>query len=70
MKIAVIGSGAVGCFYGARLARSGQDVHFLMRRDLEAVVQSLGSRNAARETAKMAIEIIEKRQRCRQEYEG
>ncbi len=37
MKIAVIGSGAVGCFYGARLARRGHDVHFLMRRDLEAV---------------------------------
>ncbi|NLX13221.1 MAG: 2-dehydropantoate 2-reductase [Phycisphaerales bacterium] len=37
MKIAVIGSGAVGCFYGARLARCGHDVHFLMRRDLEAV---------------------------------
>jgi len=37
MKIAVIGAGSVGCFYGARLAHSGQDVHFLMRRDLEAV---------------------------------
>jgi 2-dehydropantoate 2-reductase len=37
MKIAVIGSGAVGCFYGARLARVGHEVHFLMRRDLEAV---------------------------------
>lgn len=37
MKIAVIGSGAVGCFYGARLAQRGHDVHFLMRRDLEAV---------------------------------
>ncbi len=37
MRIAVIGSGAVGCFYGARLARIGQDVHFLMRRDYDAV---------------------------------
>lgn len=37
MKIAVIGSGAVGCYYGARLARCGHEVHFLMRRDLEAV---------------------------------
>jgi 2-dehydropantoate 2-reductase len=35
--IAVIGSGAVGCYYGARLARAGHDVRFLMRRDLEAV---------------------------------
>ncbi|MBI4579584.1 MAG: 2-dehydropantoate 2-reductase [Planctomycetes bacterium] len=37
MKIAVIGSGAVGCFYGARLVQCGHEVHFLMRRDLEAV---------------------------------
>jgi 2-dehydropantoate 2-reductase len=37
MRIAVIGSGAVGCFYGARLARIGHDVRFLMRRDYEAV---------------------------------
>ncbi len=37
MKIAVIGSGAVGSYYGAKLAAAGHDVHFLMRRDLEAV---------------------------------
>ena len=37
MKIAVIGSGAVGLLYGARLARTGHDVRFLMRRDLQAV---------------------------------
>ncbi len=37
MRIAVIGSGSVGCLYGARLARVGHDVCFLMRRDLEAV---------------------------------
>lgn len=36
-KIAVIGSGAVGCYYGALLARAGHDVRFLMRRDLDAV---------------------------------
>jgi 2-dehydropantoate 2-reductase len=36
-KIAVVGSGAVGCYYGGMLARSGCDVHFLMRRDLEAM---------------------------------
>ena len=34
--IAVVGSGSVGCYYGARLARKN-DVAFLMRRDLEAV---------------------------------
>ncbi len=37
MRIAVIGSGSVGCFYGARLVRCGHEVRFLMRRDLEAV---------------------------------
>jgi len=36
-KIGIIGAGAVGGFYGARLAQSGQDVHFLMRRDYEHV---------------------------------
>ena len=36
-KIAVIGAGAVGCYYGGLLARAGRDVHFLMRADLEAV---------------------------------
>lgn len=35
--VAVIGAGAVGCYYGALLARAGHDVRFLMRRDLEAV---------------------------------
>jgi 2-dehydropantoate 2-reductase len=36
-RIAVIGAGAVGAYYGAMLANSGQDVHFLMRADYEAV---------------------------------
>jgi 2-dehydropantoate 2-reductase len=36
-KIAVVGSGAVGCYYGGLLAHCGADVHFLMRSDLKAV---------------------------------
>ena len=36
-RIAVIGAGAVGAYYGARLAQAGHDVRFLMRRDLAAV---------------------------------
>jgi len=36
-RIGIIGSGALGAFYGARLARAGHDVHFLMRSDYEAV---------------------------------
>ena len=37
MKIAVVGCGAVGSFYGAKLARAGHDVHFLLRSDYDAV---------------------------------
>ncbi|TVR50266.1 MAG: 2-dehydropantoate 2-reductase [Puniceicoccaceae bacterium] len=37
MKIGVIGSGAVGLWYGGLLARAGHEVHFLLRSDLEAV---------------------------------
>jgi len=40
MRIAVIGAGAMGGFYGALLARDGCDVHFLMRRDYDAVKSS------------------------------
>ena len=36
-RIAVIGSGAVGSYYGGRLAESGHDVHFLVRSDYHAV---------------------------------
>lgn len=37
MKIAIVGSGAVGMYYGAKLAHAGSDVHFLMRGDLTEV---------------------------------
>ena len=33
LKIAIVGSGAVGCYYGARLWESGYDVMFHMRGD-------------------------------------
>lgn len=36
-KYAVVGSGAIGCYYGAKLARAGREVHFLMRGDLGTV---------------------------------
>jgi 2-dehydropantoate 2-reductase len=36
-SIAIVGSGAIGGFYGALLARAGEDVRFLMRADLETV---------------------------------
>jgi 2-dehydropantoate 2-reductase len=37
VKIAIVGSGAVGTYYGAKLAHAGSDVHFLMRGDLSEV---------------------------------
>lgn len=37
MRYAVIGTGAIGGYYGAKLARSGQDVHFLLHKDYEYV---------------------------------
>jgi 2-dehydropantoate 2-reductase len=36
-SIAIIGAGAVGGYYGARLAQHGHDVHFLLRSDYEHV---------------------------------
>lgn len=36
-RIAIVGSGAIGCYYGARLQRAGAEVNFLMRSDLAAV---------------------------------
>jgi 2-dehydropantoate 2-reductase len=36
-RIAIVGAGAVGGYYGARLAQHGHDVHFLLRGDYEAV---------------------------------
>jgi len=39
-RIAVIGAGAVGSYYGARLAEAGHDVRFLVRRDYHAITKS------------------------------
>jgi 2-dehydropantoate 2-reductase len=38
-RIAVVGSGAIGCYYGAKLAHSGCDVRFLMRGDVSEIRQ-------------------------------
>ncbi len=37
LRIAIVGAGAVGCYYGARLAQAGHEVHFLLRSDLATV---------------------------------
>jgi 2-dehydropantoate 2-reductase len=33
MRYGIIGTGAIGGYYGAKLARAGQEVHFLLRSD-------------------------------------
>ncbi|MBO7498536.1 MAG: 2-dehydropantoate 2-reductase [Bacteroidaceae bacterium] len=37
MRYGVIGTGAIGGYYGAKLARAGQEVHFLLHKDYEYV---------------------------------
>lgn len=37
MKIGVVGCGALGSYYGARLQQAGHQTHFLLRSDYEAV---------------------------------
>lgn len=37
MKIAVVGCGALGSFYGAKLCKNGHEVHFLLRSDYDTV---------------------------------
>ncbi len=40
MRYAVIGTGAIGGYYGSKLAHAGQEVHFLLHRDYEYVKQN------------------------------
>lgn len=37
MKIAIVGCGALGSYYGAKLCRDGKEVHFLLRSDYDVV---------------------------------
>src|SRR5438477_11398298 len=37
LRIAIIGAGAIGTYYGAKLAHAGNDVHCLMRGNLDDV---------------------------------
>lgn len=39
VRYGIIGTGAIGGYYGGKLARSGQEVHFLFHRDYECVKQ-------------------------------
>jgi len=39
MRYSVIGTGAIGGYYGAKLAKAGKEVHFLLHRDYDYVQQ-------------------------------
>lgn len=56
-SIAIVGAGAIGSYYGARLALAGGDVRFLMRGDLAAVRArglTLREKDTTRHLAKVA----------------
>ena len=38
MRYAIIGTGAIGAYYGAKLAHAGNDVHFLLHSDYDYVI--------------------------------
>lgn len=40
MKIAILGAGALGCYYGAKLAQAGEEVSFIMRSAYEPVTKN------------------------------
>ena len=59
-RIGVVGAGAIGCFYGAKLLKAGYDVHFLMRRDLATVRErGLRIRSEGRELHLPAVNAYE-----------
>ena len=49
MRIAVVGSGAVGLYYGSRLQKAGEDIRYLLRSDYDAVRRN-GIRIRARDS--------------------
>jgi 2-dehydropantoate 2-reductase len=44
LKVAVLGAGAVGCYYGGMLARAGHDVVLIARQDHVAAIRASGLR--------------------------
>jgi 2-dehydropantoate 2-reductase len=64
MKIGIVGTGAVGSYYGAMLARDAHDVHFLSRGDFQQVrrhgvkvISDQGNFNVRPKVAQTSAEI-------------
>jgi len=60
-RIAIVGAGAVGAYYGARLARAGCDVSFLFRSDYDAVRANgltVSTHSGADQTEKFRIKPV------------
>jgi len=56
-RIGIIGSGAIGGFYGLMLARAGFDVHFLLRSEYQVVrEQGLAVDSAVHGTLQMKVQ--------------
>jgi len=57
-KIAVVGSGAIGLYYGTRLALAGAEVRFLLRSDLAAVQERGITVRVGEQTLRIAPERV------------
>lgn len=58
MNIAIIGAGALGCYYGAKLARAGHRVHFIARGATLEAIRSRGVR-VIRDDARFTVTNVE-----------
>ncbi len=59
MRIAVIGAGAIGGFYGARLAASGQDIVFIARGATLSALTTNGLRLTGAEDLTLAVQATD-----------
>src|SRR5262249_48321373 len=57
MKVLVVGAGAVGSYYGGRLALSGHDVHFVGRKRHIEAIQSHGLTIDSKLTGKHNVRV-------------
>src|SRR5688572_1849045 len=57
MKVLVVGAGAVGSYYGGRLALAGHDVTFIGRKGHVAAIQHQGLTIDSKLTGKHSIQV-------------